>query len=884
MLLCLGTYITYQAHAYSSGITGTTQNDGGSGCSCHASNPSTATTVTISTSASTFYTGQTYDFTVTVNHSSQAAAGVNVDTDGGSLTAGSGLSLSGGELKHSSKKSGLPATWSFQWTAPNTTGTYHIYATGNAVNDNNSNSGDFWNHASTYNITVTAPPEKKIALGRTSINFGSIRVGRTKQDTTYIHSTGQANLTITSTAMKYGTHFSRTPTGTNRTINAGQSELNTITFSPTAKGTFVDTFIVNSNATNTADQRKVVVVTGTATQGAYTGNTLVAFGNVKINTTKRMSYVFQNTGDDSLFLTTPTVSGSGYTIVTPASKLNLAAGEKDSVIIEFAPTAKQSYPGSLSISAQSGITVPSISLTGAGVAPEIQVVAMQDIGGVRVGLMTQGTITVTNSGTDTLRVTNAAVTSGATSKFSVSGFSQMNIAPSGQGSITVNYTADDTTPDTAVVTIQSNATNTPNVTVTVFGTGTTPRMALDAGMDTLDFGAVRVSSTGILTFNVRNTGTDVLTLANVTTTAPFKIDGRPSTVDAGQSGIVTVKFTPTATGAFSSAIIITGDDLSNPADTIYVTGTGVNSSLNLPSTVVFAERPVNTEVEQTMTMANEGTAPIVIHGYALTGANASMFRLTDTTAHTIAAGGTAMVKIAFRPTTAGVFNAQLVIKTDDASAPSRTVGLTGTGVQGELAITPNSLEFGEIFIDSVSEERMITVKNNGTGSITITNATIPCVDHWVWNATSAITTLGPGDSVQIGVKFAPKVEGPQMCTVSVVTTEGNTHTLVVSGVGKKRPVESVRDLSPIAEFKLFVAPNPTQHHTTISLRMKRGADLTIALFDASGRFVTLVDDRFFHAGENSVGLSTSGLPSGEYFIRATSGNVMAGEAKVVVQR
>jgi len=878
--ITLGVYASFEVHASASGVSGKTQKNG-AGCTCHGQ--SNNTTVTITPPSGTIYAGQSYTFSVTVSNSGQAGAGINIAAGNGTLSPGSGLKLLNGELTHDPKVTSLPATWSFTYTAPSSPGTDNIYATGNAINNSGDNNGDQWNHATTYQVSVTALPTKAIALSKTTINLGNARVGASKSDTMSIHSTGDDALTINSTAMAFGTHFSRNPTSTNRTISVGQKEVNTITFSPTAKGSFTDTLIINSNATSTSDQRKTVIVTGTGTQGVFSGVTNLTFGDVDVNTSVRRGYVITNTGNDSLFLNTPTVSGTGFSIVTQPTRLSLAPNEKDSVVIQLTATAKQTYQGSLSITANGGVSVPSITLAGNGVAPSIQATTPFNTGGIRVGMTTQATVNFSNTGNDTLRVTSAQLTAGATSRFSIIGFSPVTVLAGQTGSIQVSYSPNDLVADTATLTLTSNALGQPTYDIKIYGTGTIPKMALTDGQDTLRFTGVRVGKTASLTFNIRNTGSDILALSKVSTSTPFAIEDKPTSIEPGTQGTVTVKFSPTATGTFIGMVVITGDDPNNASDTVYLKGVSVNSALNVPSNVEFGSTAPNVEVVQNLVLTNEGGAPVTIYSYKLAGAAVTSFRLIDTAAHTIAANGTATVKIGFKPASAGVFAATLNIAVDDNSAPIRTVALAGVGVQGQLQVNPTSIAFGIVDSGTTSPEQFITLKNVGSAPIAITNATFPCGDEFLLNV-GTITSIAPGDSAKIGIRYAPKNRGVDNCTASISTSEGNNINITITGEGRGKDVGSVRANSPIADFKLKISPNPVAGTTMISLSMKRGADVQFDIYDMQGRVVHQISDRYLPIGEHSISLSTLGMSNGEYFIVATSEGMMAGEAKVIVQR
>ena len=188
---------------------------------------------------------------------------------------------------------------------------------------------------------------KAIALSRTSIPLGSVRVGSVKRDSFQIMSTSTAAITV-NTSLNSGTVFSLYPTGSNRSINAGTSELDSAEFRPLSRGFVSDSIIVTSNVDATADQRKAIYVSGTGIAGVYnTSITALAFGNLRISRTTQMSFVYSNTGDDTLFMQNASISGSGFSIIRQANHLNLPPGANDTVIVQFAPTSKTSYSGTL---------------------------------------------------------------------------------------------------------------------------------------------------------------------------------------------------------------------------------------------------------------------------------------------------------------------------------------------------------------------------------------------------------------------------------------------------------------------------------------------------------------------------------------------------------
>lgn len=145
-------------YARSEGIVGTTLKNG-SGCNCHASSPSSNVAVVIS-GPDTLAINQAATYTVTISGGPLSRGGTNIAASGGNLLPISGdLRKESNELTHTSPK--IPTagqvTFQFTYTAPSSSGKQTLFANGNSVNFNGSNSGDQWNFAANKIITVVQP-------------------------------------------------------------------------------------------------------------------------------------------------------------------------------------------------------------------------------------------------------------------------------------------------------------------------------------------------------------------------------------------------------------------------------------------------------------------------------------------------------------------------------------------------------------------------------------------------------------------------------------------------------------------------------------------------------------------------------------------------------
>ncbi|HQQ93354.1 MAG TPA: T9SS type A sorting domain-containing protein [Bacteroidia bacterium] len=159
----------------SNGISGHTGSPGESTCAaCHGGGSSAATDVSISATPSfsnnEFVPGTTYTLGVTVSAAGFSKFGFDceilngLNTNSGLMqVAGSGVKfLNSGSRKnavHTTAKAGSGnATFNFQWVAPSVDTLATVYVCGNAVNGNNSTSGDLPLLMSPLQLKAAAPP------------------------------------------------------------------------------------------------------------------------------------------------------------------------------------------------------------------------------------------------------------------------------------------------------------------------------------------------------------------------------------------------------------------------------------------------------------------------------------------------------------------------------------------------------------------------------------------------------------------------------------------------------------------------------------------------------------------------------------------------------
>jgi len=189
--LLLITFISTSAFVlkYSTGIAGYTGSPGETSCSapgCHSGGTSATSGITITATPSftndEYVPGTTYTIAVTASAAgfTHYGFGCEILNDGNTnigtmqLISGSGVKfLTAGSRKdavHTTPKTGSSVTFSFKWVAPaEGEGNMSIYAAANAVNLNNSTSGDF----------PITPVSMLIGEGAVPINVGLQDLGKT---------------------------------------------------------------------------------------------------------------------------------------------------------------------------------------------------------------------------------------------------------------------------------------------------------------------------------------------------------------------------------------------------------------------------------------------------------------------------------------------------------------------------------------------------------------------------------------------------------------------------------------------------------------------------------------------------------------------------------
>jgi archaellum component FlaF (FlaF/FlaG flagellin family) len=410
-----------------------------------------------------------------------------------------------------------------------------------------------------------------LASTPSAVSFGSVVVGSSGTASVNLSNSGSANVTI-SQASTTGAGFTMTGSPAGQTIQPGQSISFTAQFSPTTAGSASGSISISSNAPNSP---MTIALAGLGTQpGLAASPTAVNFKGVVVGNSGTASINLSNTGTAAVTVSQATASGAGFTIIGSPAGQTISPGQSIRFTAQFSPTSVGSASGSVSVASNAPNSPLTIALSGTGTQPQIAAIpSSAPFGSVTVGNSNSQTITVTNAGTANLVISQGAVTG---SGFHISGLSAPLTIPAGSNA-TFNavFTPTGAGTVTGSISLSSDAPNSPYV-IGLSGTGVAGTQLLTFNVSSLSFGSVNVGSSSNLPATLTNTGNASVTISasNISGTG-FTVSGISpgESLSPSQSLPVTVQFAPTVAGAVSGNLSLVSNATNSPAISLSGTGT-----------------------------------------------------------------------------------------------------------------------------------------------------------------------------------------------------------------------------------------------------------------------------------------------------------------------
>lgn len=618
-----------------------------------------------------------------------------------------------------------------------------------------------WSGVAHATLTVTPAP----AFGNVGVTAGPATINETIDN----DNTGAVVLV----AIEMGTGcgpFSMTAS-LPATINNNASVATTITFDPATRGAVT----CNVRLVGALDATLgTVVLTGVGIGPAITVPATTDFGTVRVSTgaVQTLNVPIKNDGEQTLNVTSLSITGADYAINSPATPFDVAVGATTNVSITFDPSTSGPRNATLAVSSNDPVVPMATSgLTGVG---GNAIVNVTDVSFADVTDNTTSTqnITITNTGTPTgpLAVMSATITGGSWFTFDNNG-----AGCAGQTTCTFPSLVVGTTPQTVAVRCSPLSTDPmpmQNATVTfttdadsgdsvALLTCIAGRANIVLGTNALTFADQRVGTTsGAQTVTVANNGNRDLTY-DVAKGGAFP--GRYTlggtcftgcTVAPNTMSSFTVTFSPDAAAQQNAALAITNNDPDGTPASVTLTGKGIAPSINGPASVAFNNVEVGATSGPTqLQITNNGSAPLAITSAVVHTGNFAV-ATGNQGAQTVAVGATATWNLTCSPTVQGLNSGTFQITSDALNAPTLDVPLDCNGTRGFLEVDPTTLAFGSVTQDTTSTLN-VTFRNTGNLPVTGITAVINPSTAGYTLVAAPPATLAAGGTTTLQVRFAP---------------------------------------------------------------------------------------------------------------------------------
>ena len=484
------------------------------------------------------------------------------------------------------------------------------------------------------------------------------------------------------------------------------------------------------------------------------------------------------------------------------------------------PNGTVALPATGSLSSSSVTSVKNkVNELLAQLPPPAPVIALQqtavDFGTIDAGQTSQETITITNTGTAPLEITDI--------QSNVSGLTfdttMFTLAPNGSQTVTVTLPNATEGEILGSITILSNdperATQTLSVSVTV---QPPPVPAIAVQQTVVDFDPIEAGQPGEQKITIENTGTAPLEITGIESdVSGLTFEPSTFTVDPGGSQIVTVTFPSSTEGTFSGSITISSNDPKSRTSTL-----SVSVIVQPPPVPVIAvqQTAVNFGTieagqtgQRTIAIQNTGTAPLEITGIE---SDVSGLMFTPSM-FTLEPNGSRTVTITFPSSTVGTFSGNITISSNDPDRATRTLSVSVI-VQPlpvpVIAVQQTAIDFGTVEV-AQTVQKTFTVKNTGTAPLEITGIES---DVSGLTFTPSMFTLAPEGSRTVTITFPSSTVGTFSGSITISSNDPDraTRTLSVSVIVQPLPVPAIAVQESAIDFGTVEVAQTVQQMITIT--------------------------------------------------------------------
>ena len=736
----------------------------------------------------------------------------------------------------------------------------------------------------TIACTLTVSGGPIVTLSDSCVDFGTIMENTTAQQTFTLVNSGCDSLLVSSIFAGMPEY---TVTGGPSMLLPGASAIVTVTFAPLAVGTYNSDITIQNNAGDT-----IFCLNGSAGPAPVI-NTIASVTNQILSCTGTVTSNFSigNTGGSDL---TYTITGVPTWAQLSSTTGTVVAAGSENIIVTFMATGLNdgTYNANITVTTNDPVT-PSVTialtLTVDGDPQVAMSVTCVNFAPIFEGATAQQTFTISNTGCDTLNVTNLT---SSLPEFTVSA-APGDILPGGSATITVTFNPLVAGNYSGSLLIQNTDVDT---TICLTGDGlVAPHISPNATFSVTQ-NVPACNGTDSTTFTLYNTGGSDLnfTITGLPSWASLSTSG--GTIVAGDSMVITVVMSSALLpgGTQTANLVVGSNDPVNPSvscslsmqvgtNPCFTAGGSIDACTGIGTftSTVIVNAP--TSWVWYFDDGDSATSANPIHQYS-----APQGTLFNVMAIGCTGGGcdTEYVALSMPLVTGPAAAACLPQTQDPGTGGSLGIGITlfqlasinngsvnsGAGYQNFTCADTTTLTAGMSYSWFVTtgqtyEETVVAhldFDNNGV----FDQSEIIFSDSAVLNVHSGTTVTMPANPPVIGTALRLRVESeysgnpsPNGC-IDLLYGQCEDYTVFMQG-----PV-GINGITNATSFNVF--PNPFNKNTTIEYNLNSSQKVSVEIFNAVGEKIkTLAASEMQTAGKHSYRFSETA--SGIYFVKLTVG-------------
>jgi uncharacterized membrane protein len=680
-----------------------------------------------------------------------------------------------------------------------------------------------------FSGTGAPQPAPRIDVKNAVLAFGEVEVGTEPSvKTVTISNTGTAILTLTdlgvSTSGTAQFSLGKAPT-LPVNVMPGSAVTVEIAYLPAAAGVAMGTLRINSNAVNAPQVTVPLSGTGVVTSVSQidVSSDALSFGDVEVRTPQdaavsmTKSVMIRNTGTAPLTLTDLQVRVSGPPQFAlgqaPLLPATVMPGAAVPVEVVYRPDRVGLTTGTLRIrSTAANASQVTVALSGKGVAAAVSRLDIDSptvsFGDTAVGNTHTNQVTITNSGSAPLTLTEVEVVEGGRAGFALGKTPKLpvTVVPGATVSFDITYQPGGQGSVTGTLRIRSDNQNTPDVLVPLSGTGTAGALSrIDVSPSDVAFGEVEAGDTRTIQVTITNSGSAVLTVQEVdlNSNSAFRLDGSlslPAMVVPQGKVMFDVVYQPTTQGTSTARLRIRSDDSNTPDIRISCSGTGVVAAVPRidvrPRTLRFGEVERGKSHSERVTVRNRGNTALTLSELEIVASTDGVYTLGNVPnlPVTVVPGAEVTFDVAYQGAGEDTITGSLHIRSNDAQDVDLTVALSGTtasAAQARMEVRPSAIDFGAVEVGG-TQTRSVTIANPGSVTLTLKDIQLNASGGSVFTLRgqpAQDATIASEGQISLEVVFQPRDAGTATGTLRIRSEDSEREEVIValSGTGTVTP-------------------------------------------------------------------------------------------------